>query len=219
MPQNTGSLMLVLVSLCFPVAASAVPIVIEDWSIPGSTAGWVAWPEDQVTLSENEGTLFWSFSPSQDVGAIAAYGDASGGHFVGDLMANRPQFLGMDIRPDAGTQISRLTVYIDSPTSTWYYDLSTIPPQAEEWTHYELLLDDDPGHWVNQMGPESLQETLSNVSTFMMEIGEIGGGGSGRLDNVELARTPEPATFGLLLGGVGMILLRRRAGQRKRQTN
>ena len=188
-------------------AASADWLAGERWSDPGSTAGWTVYPDPGTTLSQDAGNLVWTFDPVVGMGYLVADSGSSGGALVGDIAAMRADYYSFDFYTDPGVAVNQLYVYLDSPSSVWYYALA--PPAAGQWTHYELMLDTLPGHAIHQLGSETLDESLAHVLTVMLEVGTPGGGASGRLDNFGVERTPEPATVALFACGLGAALLRR----------
>ena len=200
--------LLLICALCCPLifsaTADAAAIFLESWSVPGDTAGWQGY---NLSLNQSGAALSWQLAPASTYGLIQADALSSGAAFVGDVAATAAPYYAFEIRPDADTVVSDITVYLDTPSSTWRY--STVSPVSDRWNNYLLPLDSDPGHWIHQMGPETLAQTLTNVSYFTIEIGTLAGG-SGQLDNVGLGQSPEPTTVCLLLGGLGLLTLRRR---------
>jgi len=190
-------------------------VTAETWSTPGDIAGWLQYPTDEMTMYQDSGTLRWEFSPTLGMGYIMADAGSSGGAFVGDISGTGADHYAFDFRPDPGVTVNQLYVYVDSLSSTWYEALP-LPPDGE-WTHYQLMFDTLPGHWIHQMGPESLAETLSHVELLTLEIGTDSGGG-GRVDNFEYGVTPEPATVALFGGGLALSALRRVRRRRVRAT-
>ena len=209
-------LLLVFACLTAHATAHAVPIFVETWSRPGSTAGFESWPSDSFSLSQDDGSLAWSFSPDLPMGLVQVGASASGGAFVGNVGGGHASYYAFDFRPSAGTSVSQLGMYIDSADGTWYQALSN--PISGQWNHYRLPFVSGPNDWTLQCGPESLSETLGHVTNVWLEWGVAGGGGSGQLDNFEVGHTPEPATIVLLVGGFGALVMRRRASKAAKRT-
>lgn len=211
MKRRTVLLMAVFCCLLMLLGATAeaAAIFLETWSVPGDTAGWQGY---NVSLGQGAGTLSWQLAPATTYGLIQAGALTSGAAFVGDVAAAGAPYYAFSLRPNAGTVVSDVTIYLDSASSTWRYTAAL--PQSDRWNNYVLPLDTAPGHWVFQMGPESLMQTLTNVSDFMIEIGTLAGGG-GQLDDVGLGQSPEPTTVCLLLGGLAALALRRRRSSPK----
>lgn len=206
-------LLLFVACLTAHATAHAVPIFVETWSQPGSTAGFESWPSESFSLSQDNGSLAWSFAPDLPMGLIRIGAEASDGAFVGDVAGAHASYYAFDLRPNVGTNMTQLGVYLDSAEGTWFYALAN--PIPGQWNHYVLPFLTGPGNWTFQRGPETFPETLGQVTNLFLEWG-IDGGGSGQLDNFEVGHTPEPATLALLFGGLGSIIIRRRAARAAR---
>ncbi len=94
-------------------------------------------------------------------------------------------------------------------------------PAFDAWTHYSVSL--MAGDWhVGTLGgavatDEQIQSALGSLNLLHIRAEYQTGPDTDYLDNVVLAAVPEPATVALMLGGVGLLVLRIRRDRMPRE--
>ena len=184
-----------LLALLLPAAANAAAFIngsFEDGVEPGSSF---------VTLTNGStGITGWTVG-GESIDYIGGLWVASdGGRSVDlngngtgslsqtfDTVAGQSYLVTFDLagNPDNGPEVKTLLVSADAATSTYTFDTTGA-------THADM-------NWAGQ----TFRFTASGTSTTLTFASGMAGSYGPAIDNVALAAVPEPATWAMLIGGIG----------------
>lgn len=219
-------------ALLLGTSLRAGAVVLASETFDSNSAGWVDRDPGEMAVSyssgfgDPSGSLQGSFAgqqaPSFQSDAFRVTSASSGGDFTGNLYLSYTSFSAVSFAFYAEDAMpSTFILRIGDGTNTFLYNLNPQLASAATWTTVNVSLAYSAG-WIGGNATH-FSNMFTSVAFMDVQIGRNGTGAQdyymdnftllgGVFDN--LASVPEPATFGMILIGVGtlyMIRRRRRA--------
>jgi len=201
---------------------------LERWNVNGDTAGWegntIVSTVSQVNAGGNPGGYLNSVgtgSGTFDIGAVSHL-SALTGSYTGQVWTAK--FDVNYLRGNFDDAWLRFR-FQDSSHNGWRFHLTDSFPSGA-WQSYSVTFDPSwsdaqaiAAGWATDLadgsGSVSFSETLSNVFTTEVRISGVGDVQAG-IDNFNLVgEVPEPSTYAMMLGGLGLLAM----GWRKRKSS